>query len=203
MSEQKKDTAAPEQTVPISVVEALIAKIQAIAVGGGAGAGMTAEQFQDILASNAKEHAEAINRMILPENKIIPQISVFSYPEGDTARPKPILKDRRGNPRETIFCGARQREELLTPAEIDAFNAITDNVTARDGKWLARIRREGQREYLWVHVPCVDVDQRMELPSLLAILMELKSGPKSVDLETLTNELKTLRDKLAAAGVTV
>lgn len=191
-----------EASIPVGVVEALIAKIQEIAVSGGT-TGMTAEQFQEILATNAKEHADAINKMVLPENKITPQVSVFSYPEGETARPKSRLMDRRGNDRETIFCGARQREELLTPAEIDAFNAITENVSARDGKWFARVRREGTKEYLWVHCPCADVDQRMELPSLLAILTELKSGPRAVDLEILTTELKSLRDKLAAAGVAV
>jgi len=200
MSDKKQQETAPEATVPVSVVEALIKKISEIAVGGG---GMSATEFEQILKTNAKEHADAINKMVLPENKIIPQISVFSYPEGDTARPKPRLKDRKGKDRETIFCGARQQEDLLTPAEIDAFNAIEENCTARNGTWFAKVRRDGQNEYLWVHVPCVDIDQRMELPSLLSILTELKSGPKAVDLESLTGELKALREKLIAAGVAV
>lgn len=49
--------------------------------------GITADTLKDILASNAT----AVQKAMKPENDTHPGKSCFSYPEGDVARPKPVL----------------------------------------------------------------------------------------------------------------
>lgn len=189
---------APTLNITMDQLEALLMRVSAAQGGGG---GLTNEQFAETLRQTMGTQAEAFGRQLRPENVVHPGISAFSYPEGDLARPKPILKDANGKPRETIFCGARQAESTLTPAEIDAFNAITGSCEARGGSWFARIKPsgKGKSEVLWVHVSCADIDDRMELPSLSVILNELASGPKAVNLESVLAQLQDLKDQLARA----
>jgi hypothetical protein len=196
MANEKAADAVP--MVPLSVVEALIAKIEQIGQQQG---GLTADGLKTVLQAVSADNAKAIEKIVIPENKVSPLISAFSYPEGDTARPKPRLVDQLGIDRETIFCGARQREDQLTPEEILAFNNITEDCTARGGTWFARVKREGRKEFLWVHVPCVDVDERMELPSLLQILLELKEGAAAVDINVLVRQLNELKAQVEKVQV--
>lgn len=195
----KETPAAPSINISMDQLEALLTRV--MAAKGDGGGGLTNEQFAETLRQTMGTQAEAFGRQLRPENVVHPGISSFSYPQGDLARPKPILKDANGNPRETIFCGARQLESTLTPAEIDGFNAITGNCEARGGSWFARVKAsgKGKSEVLWVHVSCADIDDRMELPSLTAILLELAAGPKAVNLDSLAAQLQDLRDQLARA----
>jgi hypothetical protein len=172
------------------VLDALITKISSIQAGGG---GISATQLEEILKKQAGDSAEAFGRMLIPENKVHPGISVYSHPEGELKRPKTKLS------RETIFCNARQYEDQLTPAEILAFNDITVECEARGGLWWAKILKNGTKDVLWVHVPCADLDDRMSLPSILAILTELKQGPTAVDLDTLAKQMAELKEQLAKA----
>jgi hypothetical protein len=189
---------SPKLSISMDQLEAILTRVMATKNEGG---GMTNDQFAETLRGVMGTQAEAFGRQLRPENVVHPGISAFSYPEGDTLRPKPILHDANGHPRETIFCGARQMENQLTPAEIDGFNAITSNCEARGGSWFARIKPsgKGKSEVLWVHVSCADIDDRMELPSLTGVLYELASGPKAVNLETLAAQLQDLKDQLARA----
>lgn len=196
---KKETTPAPVVNISLDQLEALLTRV--MAAKGDSGGGLTNAQFAETLKQTMGTQAEAFGRQLRPENVVHPGISSFSYPQGDLARPKPILKDLKGNPRETIFCGARQQEATLTPAEVDAFNAITENCEARGGSWFARIKPsgKGKSEVLWVHVSCADIDDRMELPSLTAILLELAAGPRAVNLDTLASQLQDLKDQLARA----
>lgn len=189
---------APTVNISLDQLEALLTRVMAVKSEGG---GLSNEQFAETLRGVMGTQAEAFGRQLRPENVVHPGISSFSYPEGDTLRPKPILKDAKGHPRETIFCGARQMEATLTPAEIDGFNAISESCEARGGSWFARVKPsgKGKSEVLWVHVSCADIDDRMELPSLTAILYELASGPRAVNLESVLVQLQDLRDQLARA----
>lgn len=49
--------------------------------------GITKETLAEILASQAT----AVQKAMKPENETHPGISAFSYPEGDRARPRPVL----------------------------------------------------------------------------------------------------------------
>jgi len=127
------------------------------------------------------------------ENPDYNEVSVFTHPEGQRKRPKAELS------RETFFCGSRVRGDELTPAEIDAFNAITVSRTARNGTWTAEVKQNGQAQQLYVTVPSRTVDERMELPgSLLLILRELRDGAASVDPMSLAQEVAQLKERLAA-----
>ncbi len=186
--------------ISMEQLEALLTRVMA---AKSEGTGITNEQFAETLRGTLGVQAEAFGRQLRPENVVHPGISSFSYPEGEKLRPKDILKDAKGHPRETIFCGARQMENQLTPAEIDGFNAITESCEARGGSWFARIKPsgKGKSEVLWVHVSCADIDDRMELPGLTAILHELASGPKAVNLDTVLAQLQDLKDQLARAQI--
>lgn len=203
-AQKAKDAEAAAQFVPMSVVEKLIAEVEELKKGNK---GVTGDDLREILKSQ-REAADESTRLsmqtltnaLIRENQRSPEISVFSYPEGDVARPKPKFVDPEGRERETYFCDARQREEQLTPAEIEAFNAITDDCEARNGAWKATIHGDGKRTILRVNVPCKDMDARMELPkSLTAILFELKNGKKALDVDALARQLADLKDKLDKA----
>lgn len=49
--------------------------------------GITPEALKDILAANST----AVQKALKPENDTHPGISALSYPEGDRARPRPVL----------------------------------------------------------------------------------------------------------------
>ncbi len=125
------------------------------------------------------------------ENPNYNHTSCFTYPEGESVRPKPTLS------RDTFFCGPRCRNDELSPAEIDAFNAITTTRTARDGTWTAEVRQNGTARELHIKVPSRTVDDRMNLPgSLLLILGELQYGAKAVDPMALAARVAELEDTL-------
>lgn len=127
------------------------------------------------------------------------EVSPFTYPEGEKGRAKPKLS------RDTFFCGARQRDEELTPQEIDLFNAFTSSRSLPKpyGSWTARLTRNGTAEELHVDVPAGSVDARMSLPSLAAILGELLTGDVQLSQQDLVAQLRAeveeLKRSVAAA----
>lgn len=176
----------------IPILEALVDKINAISAGGG---GLTADQLELIITKTAGNTADAMRTALIPENKVNPGISAYSYPEGELKRPKPVLK------RESIFCGGRLKESEMTPEEIDACNAIDGPCEARGGAWRAFIKKDGTREGLIIHCDeAVERDKALGLPSFLAICYELKQGPQAVDLVALTRQLNDMKAQLAAVA---
>lgn len=157
-----------------------------------AGGGISKDDLKDLM--NAQRKA------LRPENEQHPGISVYSYPEGELARPKPPLR------RETYFCGAREKADLLDPQEIELYNRFTVSTTARGGKWEATIRQRDGVESLWItcagaHNPDSPTGP---LPALTLILRELLDGPSATDPETLSQRVAQLEAALKAqlpAGV--
>jgi hypothetical protein len=188
MAKEDKDLA--------SVVDLLIDKIAALQ---GSGGGLTTEQLDKLLEKTAGTTAEAFRSALIPENKVHPGISVFSYPEGDLKHPKPRLDC------DTIFCGHRQREDNLTPEEIIAANALGDGQVyeARSGFWKAHKGKNGTKDILIIHCDeAVDRDRARDLPPMLHVLVELKNGPQAVDLAALTRQLNAMKLQLdQAVGV--
>jgi hypothetical protein len=129
------------------------------------------------------------DRAGLKSNDSNPEISVFSYPEGERARPKPRLVDRNGKNRKTYFCGTQQDFQQLTPAEILAFNAIQTDCEARGGMWTAKVKMNGSTEELHVEVPIGDSDALRSLPPLVNILYEVGSGKKALDFNQLVAKM--------------
>lgn len=127
------------------------------------------------------------------ENPNFNEKGPFQHKEGGRVRPKGKLS------RPTHFAGARQHEDNLTPEEIDAFNAITQTRTARNGTWTAEVRQNGSAQELYVDVPVKTMDDRMSLPSLLMILYELQNGSVAADPSALVARVAELEKRLAVA----
>lgn len=182
----------------LALMELLVEKISAITANGG---GITAAQLETILQKSAETHqttVDVLRNTLIPENKVHPGISAYSYPEGDRLRPKPKLKY------EVLFCGYRQREDNLTPDEIDALNAITGDREARNGTWRAYFRKEGTRQLLMVECDeMVDRDRARDLPPMLHILLELGQGIPTLDPVVLLKQINALKAQMEAAGVVV
>jgi hypothetical protein len=142
--------------------------------------------------------ADAHGRTVRQSNSWHPDISPFSYPEGNLARPKPKLD------RETWFCASKQDESMLTPREIEAFNLITVSKHWRgDPTFGATITPQRRL----IMLPHASIDDRMNLPgSLLLILLELMDGPDAVQPGQMADELVALRaqvrDLAALVGAT-
>jgi hypothetical protein len=153
-----------------------------------------AAQLAALQASNPGTSALQLlaERSAPRENPDYNEVSAFTHPEGQRVRPKADLT------RETFFCGTRMKSDELTPAEIEAFNAITVSRTARNGTWTAEVRQNGNAQQLHIMVPSRTVDERMDLPgSLLLILRELRDGAASVDPMSLAQEVAALKDQMA------
>lgn len=123
------------------------------------------------------------------------EVSPFTYPEGEKVRPKPSLI------RDSYFAGARQREDALTPGEIDLFNRFDTGIrTSRNGTWKAEVRQNGSSQELHIDVPVRTPDDRMSLPPLALILRELLEGQKAADPTRMAERLAELEKKLAAVA---
>lgn len=71
---------------------------------------------EDSIRTRARIQAEEAEKLREWENRWHPEISAFSYPEGDRKHKKPALKCRMS------WNGHIERPESLTPEEIEAYN---------------------------------------------------------------------------------
>lgn len=88
---------------------------------GSSTAGMTPEVLEHIMTKSAEMSAEAMRRSLKPENPHHPEISAFSYTEGDRTRPRPVL------PFELIWKGFPVHKEPHVCAwwELEAYVQLT------------------------------------------------------------------------------
>lgn len=107
------------------------------------------------------------------------------------AHPKPALRY------ETFFCGGRQREDQLTPLEIELFNAFEASRESRDGAWQAILSRDGLKKRLAVNVPAAYLDDMMSLPPLTQILSELLYGSEIANPDLAMARILELEKKIA------
>jgi hypothetical protein len=180
----KKEPAAAE-----SRLETLLAKF----LETGMQNQLTPDMLREIVSTVGVQSAQVMHKAVRPENEIHPHISAFSYPEGDIARPKPKLA------RKTFVNFSEQREEQLTPYEIDSLNSFADDCEARNGNFKAIIKQRGRKtEELHITVPVAGINDRMNVPmSLLLLVHELQTGKSMEDMNTLLAELATLKAEVA------
>ncbi len=172
-----KQEPAPVAPVLLSMSPEQLRELIAAIPAGSPAAGLTPDALAEILRSN-REDQEA-RRTHRHSNADHTHVSVFSHPEGDLKRPKPKLQTPDGRPRETFFNNHSQTLDDLTPLEVECYNAIQADCTARGGRWIAKIDQDGRR--LRVQVPSFTIDELNDLPkSLVEILTELAQGPKAV-----------------------
>lgn len=154
---------------------------------------LTPEMLREIVSTVGIQSAQVMHKAVRPENEIHPHISAYSYPEGDIARPKPKLA------RKVFLNFHEEREDQLTPHEIDAYNSFTDDREARNGNFKATIKQRGRKtEELHITVPVAGINDRMNVPmSLLLLVHELQTGKSMEDMNTLLAELATLKAEVA------
>lgn len=168
-----------DQATFLQALDAVIGKI-----GVPAANGLTAEQLQTILASNAS----AVQKAMKPENATAPNVSAFN----------PTGAEKVGLKRKTYFVGAKMTDDMLTPLEIELFNRFDTSRSARNGKWTARVSQNGDTQELHINAPHKEIDDRMNLPALTLILRELLDGSAAADPESLYARLEAAEAKLAA-----
>jgi hypothetical protein len=151
------------------------------------GGGLSKDDLQDLMK------AAGGNRTVqYPQNPDPPQVSAFSHPEGERAKPKAKLL------KTVYFCGARQDPDQLTPREIDLFNQFDRSYTARGGSWRADLSVDNKS--LLITVPARALDDLIGLPAMELICLELLKGVAAVDPLSLAQRIADLEKKLADAA---
>ncbi len=114
------------------------------------------------------------------------------HPEnGLIGHPRTKLKYR------TFFCGSLEREDALSPLEIELYNTFTVSRTARKGTWTATLDVDGSAEVLKIDCPFQGLDARGNLPDLPAILFELLySGENAVTAQNQVGMLLELQKRI-------
>lgn len=127
MSKEREDGAAP-----VALTHEQFAELLQM-VGQASGSGVTAETLRTILREVSQISATSMRKALKPENPQAPDISVYSYPEGELAKPRPKLRC------DITWGGAPLRDlaHTLTAREIDLLNQIEPGVyrvTRTDGQ---------------------------------------------------------------------
>jgi hypothetical protein len=176
----------------LQVLSAFIAEHSA-RIGAGTGASATVlEQISTSQASLARLVGE-MQRATNKENPNYEDRSVYNFdPACESCKTHTRHPTDNGEPGkfghpkaklkyETFFCGGIQREDWLTPMEIELFNQFEKSTSAREGHWTATLARDGTRKTLHIALPYRGADVRAELPPLTTILLELIYGPAVAD----------------------
>jgi hypothetical protein len=146
-----------------------------------------------LTAADLKALLDGQRKAMRPENETHPGISAFSYPEGDRDRPRPELK------RPTYFAGGLQREDSLTPLEIDLFNRFETTRSSRNGRWRALLKQNGSAQELYIDIAdAKSLDGRIGLPPLTSILRELLDGEEAANPDLLFARVTELEAKIRA-----
>ena len=81
---------------------------------------LSKDEQLELIQKQADANAEANRRLLRPENATHPGISVYSYPEGEAARPKGDLDCK------TTWAGTTLEPSTLTVDELDLTNAVPE-----------------------------------------------------------------------------
>ena len=81
---------------------------------------LSKDEQLELIQKQAEANAEAHRRLLRPENATHPGISVYSYPEGEAARPKGDLDCK------TTWAGTVLEPSTLTPEELTLANAVPE-----------------------------------------------------------------------------
>jgi hypothetical protein len=175
------DTPEPTKALSIEDLVQALGKLQPQT------GGITKDDLADVL----KDNAEGMRRALKPENARHPDISALN-PLGERDHPRPALT------RKTYWVGIPLDEDELDGEEITLLNKFTHTKEAHNGLWKAEIRRNGSAEELWITFPSHSIDDRMDLPrSMKLMLAEIHGGKEAVDPMTLAARVAELEARLA------
>lgn len=149
------------------------------------------------IAESLKDQADIAKARRREENAVNPRHSEYEYPEGGEARPKPTLDSI------TIFSNALQEEDQLMPIEIELFNKIKGNKSARKGKWQAIYEPpigDSKRGKLTISlgVNLNDPSGAIGIPPLVQVLTELVSGSDSTNVAKLMQQVADMQAQINA-----
>lgn len=176
-------------------VAMLAAQVQQLTKTAASGGGISPDALESMMVRVGQMTAEAQDRMLHPDNRRHPEISVYSYPEGDLARPRPDLKCPMswvGFPLTTDTL-KWDEIELLNQAQPGTYTFTrTDGTTDQmvidaDRDELSRVNR--------LHFKFPSKERRDTLPSMVGQLRTafgIKS-PEQLELERLRAEVERLK----------
>lgn len=145
---------------------------------------------KDDLAEVMESNSEGMRRALKPENARHPDVSAFN-PRGERDFPRADLR------RKTFWIGVPLIKDELTAEEIDLFNGVDHDMTARGGMWTATLKNQGTE--LHINFPNATMDERMDLPSMRLLMAELVGGEKAVNPDDLLARVAQLEAQLKAA----
>jgi hypothetical protein len=199
--QEPKDDPAPDMTNVLAQMAAMQAETARLLLEmkQGSGGGNA-----DVIAKLLEQQSQLLVKT-KPENTDHPGISVFSYPEGDLKRPKPVLKCK------FFWCGHEESADQLTPEEIDLRNQLEPGeykVTKANGVEIKftvtpKYTDAGRLEEMAVSYPCKKGEQRTDHMSNVAYLRQVL-GERVPSLEELMAEnarLRAVAAGLATSGV--
>jgi hypothetical protein len=188
---RKAESGEPETQTPADALAAALLEAVSKLAPRESGGGITVEQLETVLKSNA----EATRKALKPENAQHPDVSAFN-PLGERDHPRPKLR------RKTSWAGTWLHEDDLMAEEIELFNAVDHTLEARNGAWRAELKRTASDGTSELHItfPCVNTDDRMDLPSMKMLMRELLGGTKAVDAESLAARVAQLEQQLAGTA---
>ena len=182
-------------------VAALSAQVKQLLAQQASGGGLTPDALEAMLGRVAQMSADAHERAANPSNKVHPGISVYSYPEGDVARPRPPLKCRM------FWVGFELTTDTLKAEEIELLNLATpgrftfmrtdrsaDTLTVKGATDITGTLDRMEFEFL-------TKERKETLPGMVDMLrsaFQVKS-PQELELDAMKAELERLRSQPAHA----
>jgi hypothetical protein len=153
--------------------------------------GVNADLIKEIFAQNQQGNADLIKTL----QKAFPEVSETDYnaitdlnPDGEKVLQRGVgelmHQDAQGRERE-VYWHTTLDWRQQTPEEIRAWNKIQSDCESRNGRWTARIIRDGGTKpggRLLVKTSDNSRDARASMPSELAVALELGGGRRTVDL---------------------
>lgn len=183
----------------------LMAALEAKAANAGNFDVAALEQVLTRVTEAAAAPTNALVRKMKPENAEGRKIGPYEHPDGGEKYPKPDLpcevffgcKDSRTDTRAIL----RLHSNELTYFEVMALHELHQSLApgqrrmTRDGKWRVFMTEHGDALHLMV--PIKDPDDRQDLPGLLAIFNELKTGARTPNASDLAAQVALLEQKVA------
>jgi hypothetical protein len=207
---KETDTAVVDENADLRAqLAALAAQVTALTTAQASSGGISAAQLKDVMTDLIKVQSEAqlaamreIAERDQRDDVNYPRHSVYAYPEGDKARPRPLFKCR------IFWNGFDQDWDVTTADEIEMLNQVEPGeYTFRrvDGRTLEKLTVVGERNAagnlskLEFSFPVKE--NRDTLPSMASMLRDalgLKT-PEQAEIERLKKELASLRVVQAVA----
>lgn len=182
--------------------------LQVLAAGRDRGNGLDTETLKTALEGAALLSAQTMRKAMRPENETHPGVSVFSYPEGDVARPKkipPFAFFYNGYPCSKFMETEHWREvELMNDVQPGEFTVIRMDGSKMTVSVTAERDADGQITKMHVLFP-VSREEKSLVPPKATVLYQLvhagTKAPKVLFVEGLNEWLQLTLGASDAVGV--